>query len=31
MIPLLGLFGFLATFVVVAVIQRIPVLRWIVP
>jgi len=31
MIPLLGLFGFLVSFVVVAVIQKIPILRWIVP
>ncbi len=31
MIPLLGLLGFLISFVVVAVIQKIPVLRWIVP
>jgi len=31
MIPLLGLLGFLVSFVIVAVIQKIPVLRWIVP
>ena len=31
MIPLLGLLGFLVSFVIVAVIQRIPILRWIVP
>ena len=31
MIPLLGLFGFLASYLIVAIIQRIPVLRWIVP
>lgn len=31
MIPLLGLLGFLISFVVVAIIQKIPVLRWIVP
>jgi len=31
MIPLLGLLGFLVSFFVVAVIQKIPVLRWIVP
>lgn len=31
MIPLLGLLVFLVSFVLVAVIQRIPVLRWIVP
>jgi surface polysaccharide O-acyltransferase-like enzyme len=31
MIPLLGLFGFFVSFVLVAVIQKIPVLRWIVP
>jgi surface polysaccharide O-acyltransferase-like enzyme len=31
MIPLLGLLGFLVSFIVVAVIQKIPVLRWSVP
>lgn len=31
MIPFLGLMTFLASFVLVAVIQKIPVLRWIVP
>jgi surface polysaccharide O-acyltransferase-like enzyme len=31
MIPLLGLLGFFVSFIVVAIIQRIPVLRWIVP
>ena len=31
MIPLIGLLVFLVSFVVVAVIQKIPVLRWIVP
>jgi surface polysaccharide O-acyltransferase-like enzyme len=31
MIPLLGLFGFLVSFVMVAVIQKIPILRWSVP
>jgi len=31
MIPLLGLFGFIVSFIVVAIIQKIPVLRWIVP
>jgi surface polysaccharide O-acyltransferase-like enzyme len=31
MIPLLGLLGFFVSFIVVAVIQKIPVLRWIVP
>jgi surface polysaccharide O-acyltransferase-like enzyme len=31
MIPLLGLLGFLVSFVIVAVIQKIPLLRWIVP
>ena len=31
MIPLLGLLGFFVSFVIVAVIQKIPVLRWIVP
>jgi surface polysaccharide O-acyltransferase-like enzyme len=31
MIPLLGLLGFFVSFVLVAIIQRIPVLRWIVP
>jgi surface polysaccharide O-acyltransferase-like enzyme len=31
MIPLLGLLVFFASFIVVAVIQKIPVLRWIVP
>jgi surface polysaccharide O-acyltransferase-like enzyme len=31
MIPLLGLLGFLVSFVIVAVIQKIPILRWIVP
>ena len=31
MIPLLGLLGFLVSFVIVAVIQKIPVLHWSVP
>jgi surface polysaccharide O-acyltransferase-like enzyme len=31
MIPLLGLFVFLVSYIVVAIIQKIPVLRWIVP
>jgi hypothetical protein len=31
MIPLLGLMVFLVSFVLVAIIQKIPVLRWIVP
>ncbi len=31
MIPLLGLLGFLVSFIVVAVLQKIPVLRWSVP
>ncbi|MDO9300017.1 MAG: acyltransferase family protein [Anaerolineales bacterium] len=31
MIPLLGLLGFFVSFVIVAIIQKIPVLRWIVP
>jgi surface polysaccharide O-acyltransferase-like enzyme len=31
MIPLLGLLGFFVSFIVVAVIQKIPVLRWTVP
>ncbi|CAG1005836.1 O-acetyltransferase WecH [Anaerolineales bacterium] len=31
MIPLLGLMVFLVSFIVVAIIQKIPVLRWIVP
>jgi len=31
MIPLLGLLGFFVSFVIVAVIQKIPVLCWIVP
>jgi surface polysaccharide O-acyltransferase-like enzyme len=31
MIPLLGLLVFFVSFVIVAVIQRIPILRWIVP
>ena len=31
MIPLLGLLGFFVSFVVVAVFQKIPILRWIVP
>ena len=31
MIPLLGLLGFFVSFIIVAVIQKIPVLRWIVP
>lgn len=31
MIPLIGLIVFLVSFIVVAVIQKIPVLRWIVP
>jgi len=31
MIPLLGLLGFFVSFVIVAVIQKIPILRWIVP
>ncbi|MBK9210986.1 MAG: hypothetical protein IPL71_22980 [Anaerolineales bacterium] len=31
MIPLLGLFGFLASYVVVAIVQKIPVLRWSMP
>jgi surface polysaccharide O-acyltransferase-like enzyme len=31
MIPLLGLLGFFISFIIVAVIQKIPILRWIVP
>ncbi len=31
MIPLLGLLGFLVSFIVVAILQKIPVVRWIVP
>lgn len=31
MIPLLGLLGFLISFIVVAILQKIPVVRWIVP
>jgi surface polysaccharide O-acyltransferase-like enzyme len=31
MIPLLGLLGFILSYFVVAMIQRIPVLRWAVP
>ena len=31
MIPLLGLFGFLASYVVVAIVQKIPMLRWSMP
>lgn len=31
MIPLLGLLGFLISFIVVAILQKIPVMRWIVP
>jgi len=31
MIPLLGLMVFLVSFVLVAIIQKIPILRWIVP
>jgi xanthosine utilization system XapX-like protein len=31
MIPLLGLLGFLISYVIVAIIQKIPVLRWSMP
>lgn len=31
MIPLLGFFGFLVSFIIVVVIQKIPILRWSVP